>query len=271
MNAEPETATQRIAAALREQIRGMRVGQRLPSRAALARDFGVAPSTVQKALAELQQEGLIETGRGARAVVADQQGLPAREILDGLLETALLEPELRIDYFGFTAETLAKVLVPILREAEERAAVPDVVRLRLLLPSAEAKLALPYAMADRDDPRPRERFHAILRTQIAALGTQFDELRVRRPAARLSLDVRYIPLTPTHKFYLINDREAWQGLYKVISATVPLPTPGGGSEDALIRDVVGMNAPLVSYDYEIAREWFDSYWSGPALDRTLGA
>jgi DNA-binding transcriptional regulator YhcF (GntR family) len=270
MNAEPETATQRIAAALREQIKGMRVGQRLPSRAAVARDLGAAPSTVQKALAELQQEGLIETGRGARAVVADQQGLPAREILDGLLDAALAEDTLRIDYFGFTAETLAKVLVPKLREAEERATVPARVRLRLLLPSAGAKLALPYAIADRDDPRPRERFQAILRTQLAALITQLDELKVRRPAARLSLDVRYIPLTPTHKFYLINDREAWQGLYKVILATVPLLTPGG-SEDVRIRDVVGMNAPLVPFDYEIAREWFDSYWSGPAHDRTLGA
>lgn len=271
MNAEPETATQRIAAALREQIKGMRVGQRLLSRAALARELGAAPSTVQKALAELQREGLIETGRGARAVVADQQGLPARAILDRLLETALAEPELRVDYFGFTAETLAKVLVPRLREAEEQASLPDLVHLRLLLPSAEAKLALPYSLADRNDARPRERFHAILRTQIAALGAQLAELTVRRPAARLTLEVRYIALTPTHKFYLINDREAWQGLYKVIPATVPLPTRTGGSENVRIRDVVGMSAPLEPHDYEIAREWFDSYWSGPAADSTLGA
>ena len=269
MNAKPETKAQQVIEALREQIKGMAVGDRLPTRAALSHALEVAPSTVQKALAELQQEGLISTGRGSRAVVADRQVLPARESLDGFLEQALGEDELRLDYFGFTAETLAKVLVPRLQEAEERGTMPDRIRLRLLLPTSGVKLALPYALADRDDPRPRERFHAILRTQVAALDAKLDELRVRRPAAKLSLEVAYIPLTPTHKFYLINER-AWHGLYIPIQATVLLPTDSGGSEGIPILDVVGMDAPLVTYDYGIAREWFDAYWSGPADHPTLG-
>lgn len=54
--------TQRIAAAI--SIGALSVGERLPIETELANQFGVAVATLRKALAELREQGIVETRRG---------------------------------------------------------------------------------------------------------------------------------------------------------------------------------------------------------------
>ena len=60
----------RIAGSLREMIATLSVGDRLPSVPELERHFGVAKSTVEAAVGELQAEGLIVRRQGAGTFVA---------------------------------------------------------------------------------------------------------------------------------------------------------------------------------------------------------
>lgn len=56
-------------------------GTRLPSVRELAREYGLAPQTVQSALRELRQEGLVVSQQGRAYFVRD----PSRPVGDGML------------------------------------------------------------------------------------------------------------------------------------------------------------------------------------------
>lgn len=62
-----------IAAHYREEIKAGRLvaGDRLPTVAAIAKEWGVAIVTVQRALAQLREERLIETFHGRGSFVLD--------------------------------------------------------------------------------------------------------------------------------------------------------------------------------------------------------
>lgn len=67
-------AYREIAAALRERLADAPAGTPVPSEATLVGEFRVARNTVRRALAELQDEGLIETVRGRGRVVRRADG-----------------------------------------------------------------------------------------------------------------------------------------------------------------------------------------------------
>ena len=71
MNERDELPSQRIAAALREKITAgeLRPGDRVPSTRQLVRDWGVAMATASRALALLQDEGLVVSRTGSGTVV----------------------------------------------------------------------------------------------------------------------------------------------------------------------------------------------------------
>lgn len=84
----PQLST-RIATLLRNQIEaeGLQQGARLPTEARMARDFGVSRAVIREAIAQLRNEGLIETRQGAGAFVADPSArtirLDAAQDMDG--------------------------------------------------------------------------------------------------------------------------------------------------------------------------------------------
>ena len=67
---------QQITAVLRDRIRRgeLRPGDLFPSEAAVSDEFGVARGTVRRALAELQQDGLIDVVPGVGRVVRARDG-----------------------------------------------------------------------------------------------------------------------------------------------------------------------------------------------------
>lgn len=102
----------RIAAQLADEINQGRLkpGERLPTEHVLAKTLGVSRSVVREAIAQLRNEGLVETRQGVGAFVGDPSARPIR-IKDG----DLFEPQ------SFRA--LFQLRVPLEIEAAGLAAV----------------------------------------------------------------------------------------------------------------------------------------------------
>lgn len=108
---------QQIMDKIKQQIASgeLTAGQKLPSVRDMALEAGVNPNTMQKALAELEREGLLYSQRTSGRFVAEQQ-----EIKKGLLEEMMME---YVETFlnnmkklGYTVEEV----VELLQKYEER-------------------------------------------------------------------------------------------------------------------------------------------------------
>ena len=75
----PQLSTQ-VASDLVAQIEGggLAVGARLPTEAQMAQDYGVSRAVIREAIAQLRNEGLVETRQGAGAFVRDASARPLR-------------------------------------------------------------------------------------------------------------------------------------------------------------------------------------------------
>jgi DNA-binding transcriptional regulator YhcF (GntR family) len=282
MNGSPKTAVQRVADAVRYWSERLGGGASLPSQEELAEQFSVSRDTVQKALKLLQEEGLVDSIRGSGTFVAG--AVPAGDAHEDELELAILAlgPHLdqalhasavTIDYFGFTAETLAKELTPKLVRLWLRGSTPpESLRIRLLLPDLE-HLGIPRAVDNPEDPRPLDRLRGIASRSIDALTQSVEELRSRQSECDASLEIRTVRTTPEVKLYLINDDLALRGWYRVHRSRVLVPQQSGpGMEELEIFDFMGLDAALIHQRPQAAaesREWFESLWSTIAVDYKL--
>ncbi|HET6294074.1 MAG TPA: GntR family transcriptional regulator [Kribbella sp.] len=104
---DPRPAYAQVAAGLRLAIQSgeLAAGTKLPSGRELAREWGVALMTLQKAIDQLRDEGLVYTQRGRGVFVAAADGRPPIDDLSELRETVeelrhrldLVEERLRTD------------------------------------------------------------------------------------------------------------------------------------------------------------------------------
>ncbi|MFC1442308.1 GntR family transcriptional regulator [Streptacidiphilus sp. N1-10] len=283
MNGSPKTAVQRVADAVRYWSERLGGGAPLPSQEELAEQFSVSRDTVQRALKLLSEEGLIDSIRGSGTFVAgrpadvdaDEEELePAIVVLGPYLDEALQAPRVTIDFFGFTAETLAKELTPkLVRLWLAGSTPPESLHLRLLLPDPE-HLAVPRVVDNPEDPRPLDRLRSIAARSIDALTQSVEELRSRQRVLDASLEIRTVAATtPQVKLYIINQKLALRGWYKVRQAPVLLPAQdGSGMEETEMYDFMGLEAVLLRQRPHAAaesQEWFDSLWSTIAVDYKL--
>lgn len=122
----------RIATQLAERIHSgaLAAGEKLPSESALSKTFGVSRTVVREAIAQLRNEGLVETRQGVGAFILDRQsrhirledgdkmGLEAFRHLYQLripleLEAAALAAMLRTDaHLAALDEAMAKMAIP---------------------------------------------------------------------------------------------------------------------------------------------------------------
>ena len=281
MNDSPKTEVQRVADAVCYWCERLGGGAPLPSQGELAEQFNVSRDTVQKALKLLQEEGLIDSIRGSGTFVAgtapdgnagDDELELAILALGPHLDQALQTSAVTIDYFGFTAETLAKELTPKLVRMWLGSTAPESLRIRLLLPDLE-HLGIPRAVEDPGDPRPLDRLRGIASRSIDALTQSVEELRSRQSECDASLEIRTVPTAPEVKLYLINDDLALRGWYRVHRSRVLVPQQSGpGMEELEIFDFMGLDAALIHQRPRAAtesREWFESLWSTIAVDYKL--
>ncbi|MEV0117883.1 GntR family transcriptional regulator [Streptomyces sp. NPDC050844] len=286
VNGSRKLSPQDIADALRDRIRSgaLRPGDRLPTQAVLAEEFGVERGTVRQALKTLQGDGLLaNVSKGSPPRVAAAPSAPAASGVEpqasmvGLaprLAEAFSQPHVRIDVVSFTAETLMIALGEPVRLIHEGTLRPESISVRILLPSSEIDLAFPKPIDGEDEGgRVHQRWLQLRNTQGQVLR---HNLRALRQSHGIDVDVsfRALPFTTPVKLYLLNGREALLAYYTIGRNTLDV-----GTTEVEAYDVGGLTSPLFSFEtgatqrdtafVEESQKWFDALWATISTDLTL--
>ncbi len=283
VNGRRRLSPQEIADVLRDRIRtgDLRAGDRLPTQAELAEEFGVERGTVRQALRALQEDGLLSNvskgspPRIAPPTPARTEPQPTPVGLAPRLRDAFSAPHVRIGVACHTAETLMLALGEPVRMIHEGRLRPQSVDVRILLPSRDIDLAFPVPVEGgeaQDDP-----VHQRWLTQRNAQG---QVLRHNLMSLRSShgIDVRVafraLPFTPPVKLYLLNDSEALFAYYTLTRREEE--TDSGTVE---LYDALGPTSLLFSFErragemdaafVDQSRKWFDALWETISTDLTL--
>ncbi|GAB2753045.1 GntR family transcriptional regulator [Streptomyces bullii] len=282
MNGSRRLSPQEIADVLRERIRvgELRAGQRLPTQAELAEEFGVERGAVRQALRALQEDGLLtNVSKGSPPRIAEPA--PERDgpqpTMVGLaprLTEAFKVPRVRVDAACLTAETLMLALGEPLRLIHEGRIRPESIDVRVLLPSRDINLAFPISVEGHGDDDPvHERWLAQRNAQGHVLRHNLYALRSTH-GIDVHVTFRALPFTPPVKLYLLNQREALIAYYMV---TRREEFTDSGTVD--MYDVLGTESLLFSFEkragrrdaafVEESQKWFDALWETITSDLTL--
>ncbi|MBW5423993.1 GntR family transcriptional regulator [Streptomyces sp. BG9H] len=291
MNGSRKLSPQDIADAVRDRIRAgaLKAGDRLPTQAELAEEFGVERGAVRQAMRKLQSEGLLSNvskGSPPRvaepgpAVPAAPGPQPSMVALAPRLAEAFAAKDVRIDVVSYTAETLMIALGEPVRLIHEGRIRPESITVRILLPSSDIKLAFPVPIAG--DAESRERLHQRWLTQRNAQGQVLrHNLRALRASHGIDVSVQFraLPFTTPVKLYLLNGEEALLAYYTLGPQQLEL-NDAGGSDNVDLYDVLGVKALLFSFGkpgqsvrdaqfVDESQKWFDALWATITTDLTL--
>ncbi|NUS31011.1 MAG: GntR family transcriptional regulator [Streptomyces sp.] len=247
------------------------MGSFLPPQRELAEELGVSRDTIQKALRELIADGWIESRQGSGSRVIKTQPASRRGVTLGhLVADAFERPEVRLDVYTLTSESLAAHIRFQVERVEAREIAPERIAVRLLLPHQAEQLAYPRTKDDPEDQRLQERLRAVTRHHTNTMREVLAYLRDNDLVSSVDLQVRRVPLTPTFKLYLVNGVEAIMAPYVVTERQIDLDS--GEVVDAL--DVLGLGATLTrhlkdendpnspgSVFVESMSAWFESVWN----------
>lgn len=274
---DPRPPYQQVAAGLRAAILTGKFapGERLPSQNELSKTYGVARMTIQQALRILKDDGLVASRQGSGMFVRERTARPVG--LRPHIEQAFRNPEVRIDFSGFTAETLHGIITEPLDRVREGRLQPESVTLRLLLPDLASPLALPVAAGGdaAQSQLARERMADITDRHTGAIRAAVEELEDLGLVPQAKVEARVYDSSPLFKAYIINDSDAFFGYCPVMRHDVLL-----GRKRTAIYDPMGKDAVMFHYiddgDPESTgtqfvtqtRNWFDSIWESIARPLT---
>ncbi|MCX4666099.1 winged helix-turn-helix domain-containing protein [Streptomyces sp. NBC_01381] len=286
VNGSRKLSPQDIADALRDRIRSgaLKPGDRLPTQAVLAEEFGVERGTVRQALKTLQGDGLlanVSKGSPPRVAAAPPPtttaGVEPQASMVALaprLAEAFSDPHVHIDVVSYTAETLMIALGEPVRLIHEGRIRPESISVRILLPSSDIDLAFPKPIEGEDKGG---RVHQRWLTQRNAQGQVLrHNLRALRSSHGIDVEVtfRALPFTTPVKLYLLNGREALLAYYTVERSTLDVD-----STEVEAYDAGGLASPLFSFEkgatqrdtafVEESQKWFDALWATISTDLTL--
>ncbi|MBE4738107.1 MULTISPECIES: GntR family transcriptional regulator [Streptomyces] len=279
-------SSQEIAATLRDRIRGghLRPGERLPTQAELAEEFGVERGTVRQALRALQDDGLLSNvSKGSPPRVAEvgpaasNEPQPTMVGLGPRLADAFSTPHVRIDAACLTAETLMLALGEPVRRIHEGTIRPESIDVRILLPSRKINLAFPVPVEGRGEDDEEDPVH---RRWLDQRNAQIRVLRHNLQALRTShkLDVsvtfRALPFTPPVKLYLLNGQEALIAYYMLMKreeqmADGPLQMYDAFGTQSLLFSFEKETGPRDAAFVDQSQQWFNALWETITTDLTL--
>jgi DNA-binding transcriptional regulator YhcF (GntR family) len=281
VNGSRRLSPQEIADTLRERIRvgDLRAGDRLPTQAELAEEFGVERGAVRQALRALQEDGLLSNvSKGSPPRIAERlpvtdQPQPTMVGLAPRLVEAFSAPHVRIDVVCHTAETLMVALSEPVRLIHEGRIHPESVDVRILLPSRDINLAFPVPVEALDDNPVHQRWLDMRNAQGHVLRHNLQALRSTHGIdARVRF--RALPFTPPVKLYLLNGEEALMGYYVLTRREEPYESQTLDMYDALgsasllfsfLKQAAQRDAVFV----EQSQKWFDGLWDTITTDLTL--
>ncbi len=282
VNGSRRSSPQEIADILRERIRTgeLKPGDRLPTQAELAEEFGVERGAVRQALRALQEDGLLtDVSKGSPpriAAPAPARGEPQPTMvsLAPRLAEAFSAPAVRVDVVCHTSETLMVALGEPLRRIHEGRVRPASIDLRVLLPSREINLAFPRLVEEQEeDDAVHQRWLEMRNAQLRVLEHNLLTLRSTH-GVDVHVTFRALPFTPPVKLYLLNGQEALIGYYMLTRREEEW---GGRALD--MYDVLGSKSVLFSFVERAglrdaafvaeSQKWFDALWETITTDLTL--
>jgi len=283
MNGARRLSPQEIADALRDRIRSgdLKAGDRLPTQAELAEEFGVERGAVRQALRALQEDGLLSNvskgspPRIAPAAATPDEPQPTMVGLAPRLTEAFKGSRVRIDAACLTAETLMLALGEPVRLIHEGTLRPEKIDVRILLPSREINLAFPISVdpADEHHDPVHKRWLEQRNAQGHVLRHNLQSLRSSH-GIDVSVTFRALPFTPPVKLYLLNGVEALLAYYMLTKREEQIDA--GMVE---MYDAVGLNSLLFSFEkragqrdaafVDESQKWFDALWETITTDLTL--
>ncbi|MFF3909525.1 winged helix-turn-helix domain-containing protein [Streptomyces sp. NPDC001848] len=284
----PQRSHQDVADELRSRIRSgvLRPGQRMPTQAKLADEFGVERGAVRQALRILQSEQLLtNVSKGSPATVAQHAGkappagpqarpLPTMVALAPRISAAFAAPHVEIDALCLTAVSLTLAMSEPLREIHAGRIKPAKVDVRVLLPSGRIDLAFPTPVEGTDRVRLHRRWLAqrnaqgqVLRHNLLALrGTHGIDVHV---------SFRALPFTPPVKLYLLNGAEALFAYYTLTRREEEID-----QEYLQLYDAEGTRSTLFPFAQgaglrdttfvEQSHLWFNALWETISSELDLG-
>ncbi|MFE1049040.1 GntR family transcriptional regulator [Streptomyces olivaceus] len=283
MNGSRRHSSQEIADVLRERIRGgaLKAGDRLPTQAELAEEFGVERGTVRQALRALQEDGLLtNVSKGSPPRIAEPaapraEPQPTMASLGPRLAAAFAAPRVRVDVVCHTSETLMLALSEPLRLIHEGRIRPESIEFRVLMPSRDIALAFPVLVEDEEDDPVHQRWLEMRNAQARVLQHNLHAVRsTHRIDVRIAF--RALPFTPPTKLYLLNGEEALLGYYLLTRREEEYE-----SRTLEMFDALGSQSLLFSFlkreghrdavFVEESQKWFDALWETITTDMTLSS
>ncbi|MBT1183501.1 GntR family transcriptional regulator [Streptomyces sp. CJ_13] len=264
-----EQVARSLGAAIR--TRKLAPGEKLPSHKMLTEHYGFARATIQRALRDLEDEGLVVSRKGSGVFVRNRTERPAG--LRPYVEQAFASRNVTIDFAGFSSETLHGALQEPLDKIRIGRLTPASIRIRILVPDMAVPQAAPVRREDcADDPRLRTRMHEIMVGYTRSISDAISELSHLGLVQESSVCVRVHSGTQFFKLYVVNNEDAFFGYYPIRPNKVV--AKGEGIE---IFDLVGKDTILFHHSInddssggaqqvEQARMWFDSIWETIARD-----
>ncbi|MGC5564029.1 GntR family transcriptional regulator [Streptomyces sp. FR-108] len=267
-----------VADELRSRIASgeLRAGERMPTQARLADEFGVERGTVRQALRILQSESLLaNVSKGSPATVADSveraltgPAAPPRTTMVALasrITAAFSAPHVEIDALCLTAVSLTLAMGEPLRLIHEGRLKPARIDVRVLLPSRDIDLAFPSAVdATEDNERVQRRWLAQRNAQGQVLKHNLLALRATH-GIDVHIMFRALPFTPPVKLYLLNEAEALFAYYTLSRRGAEID-----SEYLETYDAEGTQSTLFAFEQgeglrattfvEQSHLWFNALW-----------
>ncbi|MGW0139385.1 GntR family transcriptional regulator [Streptomyces calvus] len=283
VNGSSRLSPQEIADILRERIRAgrLKAGDRLPTQAELAEEFGVERGTVRQAVRALQEDGLLSNvSKGSPPRIAEpapvrEEPQPTMVGLAPRLTEAFAPDRVRIDAVCLTAESFMLALGEPVRHIHEGRIRPTSVDVRIMLPSREINLAFPVPVTEDDggNSAVHDRWLAMRNAQARVLQHNLLALRATH-GIDVRVSFRALPFTPPVKLYLLNGEEALIGYYMLTRREEEWE-----SRTLEMYDVLGSQSLLFSFlkragrrdqaFVEESQKWFDALWETITTDLTL--
>ncbi|MFF8477994.1 winged helix-turn-helix domain-containing protein [Streptomyces sp. NPDC015414] len=283
------TSHREVADELRARIRSgeLRAGQRMPTQAKLADEFGVERGAVRQALRILQSEHLLTgVSKGAPAIVAalaQRAGSAAgpaagpQPTMVGLaprIAAAFAASHVEVDALCLTSVSLTLAVGEPLRQIHAGKLKPAKIDVRVLLPSRDIDLAFPVSVDARggDDPVHR-RWLEMRNAQGQVLRDNLLALRTTH-GIDVSVSFRALPFTPPVKLYLLNGSEALFAYYTLVRREREID-----HEHLQLYDAEGTRSMLFPFArsadprdttfVEQSHLWFNALWETISSDLLL--
>ncbi|MFK4099931.1 winged helix-turn-helix domain-containing protein [Streptomyces sp. NPDC019531] len=276
----PQKSPQEVADELRARIRSgaLRAGQRMPTQARLADEFGVERGVVRQALYVLQEEHLLtNVSKGSPATVAPDLGVgraltgpgavpqPTTVALGPRIASAFAAPHVEIDALCLTSVSLNLAIGEGLREIHAGRLNPAKVDVRVLLPGRDIDLAFPVPVEAHDGDGPvHERWLAQRNAQGQVLRHNLLALRATH-GIDVHVSFRALPFTPPVKLYLLNGTEALFAYYTLTRRKEEID-----HEHLELYDSEGTQSMLFAFEQgaglrdttfvEQSHLWFNALW-----------